>query len=364
MTAIRPELIAAEHPGYVYPQAPRNVYWETTRACDLACRHCRADAHPERDPRELSTGDAMALMRDVSRMGSLLILTGGDPIKRADLFEIMEYGRELHLPMAITPSTTPTLTREVVERFARLGVAALGLSIDAPTAALHDGFRRVEGTFECSMRALEWARELRIPVQVNTTVSTDTLPHLDDLYRLLASTAAPPVRRWSLFLLVPVGRGETLGMPSPGQVDELFGWVYRTAPDAPFHMGTVEAPHYRRFWIQRQQAGGTSDDEIARRALRMGFGVRDGNGVIFVSHTGDVFPAGFLPYPRIGNVRRRRLSLMYRQSPALRELRDADKLRGRCGHCTFRWACGGSRARAWATSGDVLAEDPLCDHQP
>lgn len=358
------EIVTAAHPGVVYRDAPRNVYWETTIACDLACLHCRANAIPRRDPRELGGEDARAFLRDVRAMGSMLILTGGDPVKRPDLFDLIAYGRSLGLPISVTPSATPTLTREVVERFRALGVAALGLSLDGPSAAVHDAFRGVRGTFERSLEALGWAQEVGLPVQVNTTVTRETLPHLDQLYDLLRTRAVPPVRRWSLFLLVPVGRGERLGVPGADEVERLFAWVYDAARGAPFHVGTVEAPHYRRYWIQRRLAEGASPAEVAHAAKRMGFGVRDGNGVIFVSHRGDVYPAGFLPYPWLGNVRERPLSAIYRETPALHELRNADRLRGKCGGCLFRWACGGSRARAHAMTGDPLGSDPCCAYDP
>jgi radical SAM protein len=356
----QPRLVGDRFPGFVYDDAPRNVYWETTIACDLACRHCRADAIRERDPLELAGEDARALLRDVKDMGSMLILTGGDPMKRPDLFALVEYGRSIGLPMSITPSTTPTLTRDVVRQFKELGMAALGVSLDGPSPQVHDAFRGVPGTFDRSLEALAWAREFHIPVQVNTTVTADTMRHLPAMLDLLAAHATPPVRRWSLFLLVPVGRGRDLGLPGAAEIEELFGWVYDAARRAPFHIGTVEAPHYRRYWIQRKLAEGMPPAALAAAGKRMGFGVRDGNGVVFVSHRGDVFPAGFLPHPRLGNVRETPLSRLYRESPALLDLRDMDRLRGPCGGCVFRWACGGSRARAYAMTGDVLETDPLC----
>ncbi|MFQ5881403.1 MAG: TIGR04053 family radical SAM/SPASM domain-containing protein [Candidatus Methylomirabilales bacterium] len=352
------------YPGDVYRDAPRNVYWEMTIACDLACKHCRADAIPHRDPSELTTEEGKGLMRDVKEMGSKMILTGGDPMKRHDLFELMAYAREIRLPVGITPSTTPTLTRDAVRRFRELGVATLGVSLDGPSPDVHDTFRGVPGTFEHSMNALQWAREFQLPVQVNTTVTRETLPHLSALYRLLREEASPPVRRWSLFLLVPVGRGATLGIPSAEEVEELFAWVYLISKDAPFHVSTVEAPHYRRYWIQRRREEGMPLEEIQRLGKRMGFGIRDGNGVIFVSHQGEVYPAGFLPHPLLGNVRGKPLSEIYRNSSFLMELRDMDRLTGKCGRCEFRWICGGSRARAYAATGDCLAEEPLCVYQP
>ena len=345
---------------YLYSDAPRNVYWEMTIACDLVCKHCRAESIPCRDPQELTTEEGKALMRDVKTMGSMMILTGGDPMKRDDLLDLIAYARDIRLPLGITPSTTPTLTRDIVRQFRMLGVATMGVSLDGPNAELHDTFRGVPGTFEQSIKALQWAREFHLPVQVNTTVTQETLPHLPSLYHLLREEAYPPVRRWTLFLLVPVGRGATLGLPSAEDVENLFAWVYSLSRDAPFHVSTVEAPHYRRYWIQRKLEEGLSFEEIQRMGKRMGFGVRDGNGVIFVSHKGEVYPAGFLPAPLLGNVREIPLSDIYRTSPLLLELRDMDRVTGKCGCCEFRWICGGSRARAYAVTGNYLAEEPLC----
>jgi len=351
------------YPGLVFERAPLNVYWEATIACGLACRHCRANAIRERPPGELSTEDGKALMRSVAELGSLLVLTGGDPLEREDLFELIDYGRSLPIRMAITPAVTPKLTRELVERFAELGLSAMGMSLDGATAEVHDGFRQVDGTFARSMEALTWAADAGLPVQVNTTVTAETLPHLPAMYELLANHA-PPVRRWSLFLLVPTGRGSDLITPSAEAIEELFAWVYDTSKQAPFRLGTTEAPHYKRYWIERELAAGRAPEQVDARARSMAMGVRDGNGVVFVSHTGDVFPAGFLPHPRLGNVRDTPLEDLYRTAPALRMLRDSDQLRGRCGQCDYKWACGGSRARAFAMTGDAMGEDPLCAHQP
>jgi radical SAM protein len=345
-------------PGYRFDWAPRNVYWEVTVACDLACQHCRASAQPEPLPGELTTAEGRALVEDVATMKSLLVLTGGDPLKRPDLFELVEHARAHHVPVAVTPSTTPTLTREAVARFKQLGVAIVGMSLDGPEAAVHDGFRCVDGTYASAMNLLEWARDEELPVQVNTTVTALTLPHLPRVYEVLKRNS-PPVRRWSLFLLVPVGRGVTLGTPTAAQVEELFGWVYDVSQEAPFTVGTVEAPHYRRYWIERQLEAGMTPETLREQAARMSFGMRDGNGVIFVSSTGEVHPAGFLPEP-LGNVKEQSLSSLYRTSPALARLRDADAYEGTCGTCRYRWACGGSRARALSMTGTSMGSDPLC----
>jgi radical SAM protein with 4Fe4S-binding SPASM domain len=222
----------------------------------------------------------------------------------------------------------------------------------------------VKGTFDRTIEVLKMAREFDLPVQVNTSMTRETLPYLNDLYRLLSDTLSPPVRRWSLFLLVPVGRGMQLGVPSPMEVENLFGWIYSIADDAPFHVSTVEAPHYRRYWLQQKLAQGVELEKIQRSGRKMGFGIRDGNGIVFVSHLGEVFPAGFLPHPLLGNVKEQSLADIYRDSEALQMLRDADHLKGRCGRCDFRWMCGGSRARAYGMLGDPFQEDPLCAYIP
>ncbi len=358
------ETVGEKFPGFLYRRQPRNVYWETTISCDLACQHCRASAIPHRDPAELTTEQGKALMRSVQELGSMLVLTGGDPLKRPDIAELIEYGRSLPIHVSITPSTTPLLQRETVDRFHQLGVSAMGVSLDGPTAELHDAFRNVPGTFDYSMKALQWAREYHIPVQVNTTITAQTLPHVEAMYELLRDTASPPVRRWSLFLLVPVGRGSELHTPSADDVERLFEWIYEISKTAPFRVGTTEAPHYRRYWIQQKLAEGMSVEDVQARARQMSFGIRDGNGVIFVSHRGEVYPAGFLPYPLLGNVKERPLHEIYRESEALRRIQDPRNYTGRCGRCEFKFTCGGSRARAYAMTGDPLGDDPLCAYEP
>lgn len=357
-------MITSTTPPYVFADAPRNVYWETTVACQLACQHCRAEAVHCRAPDELSTEEGQKLIDSVKELGSLLVLTGGDPLERGDLIELVSYARSLHVPVAVTPSTTPTLTRATVARFRELGITVLGVSLDGPSAQIHDQFRGVPGTFAHSMNALNWARELGVRVQINTTVTTFTRPHLQALYELLVQSASPPVLRWSLFLLIPTGRGATLGSLDAAGVDQLFEWAYRVSKESPFHVSTVEAPHYRRFWLEQQVRSGVSSEQALRHSARMGFGVRDGNGVIFVARNGDVFPAGFLPHPRLGNVREMPLHSIYRTSPALLELRNMDRLSGKCGRCKYRWLCGGSRARAWAATHDLFGDDPTCSYQP
>jgi len=358
MTAT-PELVGSPYPGLVFSQGPLNVYWEATIACGLACKHCRAEAQPTRAPDELDTEAARALVRSVRELGSMLIVTGGDPLEREDLYDLIAYARSEHVPVAVTPAITPTITRAHLQKLADLGTAALGVSLDAPMAELHDGFRNVPGTFARTLEVLGWSREVGLPVQINTTITTETIPHLPALYSLLREQS-PPVRRWLLFLLVPVGRGTALGVPTAREVEDTFGWIYDTSKEAPFHVGTVEAPHYRRYWFERKRSEGVPVEEITKSGRRMAMGMRDGNGIIFVSHTGEVMAAGFLPRPVVGNVRDTPLDVLYRTAPELLKLRNPDGFHGPCGTCDYRWICGGSRARALAASGDPFGSDPMC----
>lgn len=358
------DVVGSKYQGFLYGHAPRNVYWEMTIACGLACQHCRASAIAERDPLELDTDEAKTLMRGVKELGSMLVLTGGDPLERPDVFELMGYAADIGLRVAITPAVTPKLDAAVMQKLKELGAAAVGVSLDGPTAAIHDGFRNVAGTFDRSMQVLDWARDLDLPVQVNTTVTRHSLEHLPAMYQLLSTHAAPPVKRWSLFMLVPIGRGQQLAAPTADEVEDMFAWVYSVSKEAPFRIGTTEAPHYRRYWIQRKLAEGMPLAAINARAKAMAFGIRDGNGVVFVSHRGEVYPAGFLPSPLLGNVRERALPEIYRDHGDLQRLRNPDNYAARCGRCEFKYACGGSRARAYAMTGDVLGEDPLCSFQP
>ncbi len=343
---------------YFYSK-PINVYFESTIACDLDCKHCRAEAIPERSPSELNTDEVKELLRDVKKLGSHLIISGGDPLKREDLFEIISYAREIGIPVGVTPTTSPLATYEALKRMKDLGIFALGISLDGATQESQDAFRGVDGTFNNSMKVLNYAKELNIPVQVNTTCTRGTISEIEGIYNLLSENFSPPVSRWSIFFLIPVGRGKELGMPNSSEVESVFEFLYGKSSESPFQITTTEAPAYRAYFFLRELEKGKSRDEIIRGNRRMGLGVRDGNGVIFVSHKGDIYPSGFLPI-NLGNVREEKLSDIYNHNEALNKLRDPDFYKGKCGACPFKFICGGSRARAYALNGDFLDADPLC----
>jgi len=338
--------------------APLVAIWEVTRACDLACVHCRAEAMPAPDPAQLSTAEALDLLDQLRELGpGVLVLTGGDPLKRPDLFTIIEAARCRGLEVAVTPSVTPLLTLDAIRRFADSGTSRLALSLDGPDARTHDAFRGSPGAFAATVRAIAAARVTGLPMQVNTSLTRDTVRHLPPIGRLLESIA--PVL-WSVFFVVPVGRAAAAQQLDAATCEQTFHWLYDWREATGIAVKTTAAPAFRRVVLRREAARARAA-RAPRRPLPPA--INDGKGFVFVSHTGDVFPSGFLPLAA-GNVRHARLAEVYRRSPLFRALRDERRLEGKCGACPFRSLCGGSRARAWATTGNPFAEDPACVYEP
>ncbi|MFB6132385.1 MAG: TIGR04053 family radical SAM/SPASM domain-containing protein [Halanaeroarchaeum sp.] len=339
---------------------PLVLIWELTQACDLTCKHCRADAQPDRHPGELSTVEGKSLLEDASEFGEgqLVVLSGGDPLKRDDVFELIEYGVDQGLTMTMTPSGTASLDPATVDRLSRAGLRRLAVSVDGPDPDSHDAFRGETGSFEQTIRAARAAREAGLPLQINTTVSRETVRHLPEIADLVDDLGAV---LWSVFFLVPVGRGRILTPISPAKAERVMEWLADLGQDASFGIKTTEAPHYRRVLMQRRAASvqtGPDDDGIQRR-----MGITAGNGFAFVSHVGLVYPSGFLPRSA-GSVRDASVVDIYRNSDLFTSLRDPDALRGKCGACQFKRVCGGSRSRACAYTGDPLESDPLCSYVP
>jgi radical SAM protein len=354
-------------PSLDFDRTPFTVIWEATRACDLRCRHCRADAQPWRDPRELDTSEAKALLGQIRDLASpVFVITGGDPLKRPDLEELVTHARQIGLRVALTPSGTPLLTAQALERLRDAGVERIALSLDGPSAAVHDWLRGQPGSFAVTEAAIRHARELGLPVQVNTAVTRSNLGCLDAIATRLARL---DVAMWSLFFLVTVGRAERAELLGAEEFERVFAFLYERSPHLPFATRTTAAPHYRRFVLQRARdarraAGGRARPWLAGVAgPRARRGVTDGNGIVFVSHRGDVFPSGFLPVS-VGQVREQPLAEIYRGAFLMRRLRNPDALGGKCGVCEFRRVCGGSRARAYAHTGDPMAEEPCCAYVP
>lgn len=342
-----------------FADAPFLVFWETTRACDLVCKHCRACAVPDRDSGELTTDEAKALLGSIAAMGTpLVVLTGGDPAKRPDLVELVRHGSALGLRMALTPSATPLVTRELLAQLRDAGLARVAISLDGMPRT-HDAFRGVAGSHARTFEILRIARELGMTTQINTSVSRSNQHELPAIARAIADLG---IELWSVFFVVPTGRGADLASLDRDEVEVLLEWLVAVAAERTFDVKTTAAPHFRRVLLQHKVArdGVVGLRDGIGRAAR---GVNDGQGTMFVSHVGDVYPSGFMPI-RCGNVRERDVAEIYREHPLFQALRRPDDLGGKCGHCEFRNVCGGSRARAFATSGDPLAEDPACAYVP
>ena len=343
--------------AFVFDKAPQRIYWELTRACDLACTHCRASANACTSPHELQTAEIFHVLYDIAaECKPHVILTGGDPLKREDFLSIVARTVSLGLPCLVAPSATSLLTRSVVAELSARRVTAMSLSLDGSTAEVHDGVRGVAGTFE---RTLEMARDIveaGITLQINTLVTAATIDDLPAIHKRVQHTGA---ERWSLFFLINTGRGSGLRQITPEQSEDVMAWVLDNAHGGQPVVTTTEAPHYRRVAMMRRgkPVNGATTGRMP------GLGIRDGNGVMFISHTGDVQPSGFLPLTA-GNVRTSNLLGIYRDSPLFRDLRQTNRFAGRCGCCEFREICGGSRARAYAATGDHLGSDPLCPYVP
>jgi radical SAM protein len=370
-----------------FDQRPFTVVWETTRACDLACVHCRAEANPRRSAGELTFEEVQVLVQSIKAFDApypILILTGGDPAKRPDIFDIIAFARGEGLRVAMTPSATPLITRTAVRRFANAGLVRLALSLDGKDALTHDSFRGVAGSFNRTLDILDWCREFGLESQIHTTV---TLHVLDDLPAIAAMIGQRGIKLWALFLLIAVGRAarpeiRRLNL-NARQFESLFHWLYDLTKSAPFDVTPREGYHYRRVLLQRRAAElampveqllaeahdrSWTPTEVAPNAkatkiLRAPLGVNDGRGVVFISHTGDVQPSGFLNLVG-GNIRTKSLTDIYRNSPVFLRVRDYSLIKGKCGVCEFKNICGGSRSRAYAITGDAMRSDPYCVYQP
>ena len=355
---------------------PFIVIWELTRACQLACLHCRAEAQHRRDPRELSTDEGKNLIDQIKEMNNaMLVFTGGDPLMRPDVFEIAEYAVKKGVRVSMTPSATPNVTKEAIEKAKEVGLSRWAFSLDGPTAEIHDHFRGTAGSYDLTIERIKYLHELEIPVQINTVISRYNIDHLEEMAKVVEGLKCV---LWSVFFLVPTGRGQESDMISPVQHELVFKWLYDLSKRVPFDIKTTAGQHYRRVVIQQKlreaknqpkeieyldaltKEGKTGSIDGLGRAPK---GVNDGNGFVFISHVGDVYPSGLLPV-KAGNVREQGLSEIYRESPIFKALRDPDQYKGKCGVCEFRYVCGGSRSRAYAMTGDYLESEPFCVYVP
>ena len=345
-----------------FDQCPMLVIWEVTQACDLACVHCRASAQSERSPGELTTGQGYRLLDEIRSFGEpLMVFTGGDPLKRPDLYDLIRYSVRIGLRTNVTPSATPLLTAEAIQGFKDAGVTRMAISLDGPDAAMHDDFRGVPGTFDRAMFALRYARDIGLDTQFQSTVTRRNMHRLPEMAEIAKEVRT---KMWSLFFLIVTGRAAAAEDLTASEYEQVFEFMYELSKTAPFGVKTTEAMHYRRYVAQRVKAEhGVTQNENAKGVAWRTAGVSDGKGFVFVSHTGEIFPSGFLPVSG-GNVLHDSLTGIYRNSDLFRSLRDTTQRGGKCGVCEYLKICGGSRARAYASTGDFLAEDPRCIYQP
>lgn len=345
--------------SFDFSARPFIVIWEVTRACELACRHCRAAAIQRRHPAELEGSEVQDFLDQVAELNpALFVLTGGDPIMRPDLLDIIREARARGLRVSVSPSGTSKLDHTAIARLYNAGVSRIAVSLDAPDAQRHDAFRGVAGTFDRTLEAIEEARRLGLGFQIHSTACQETGAWFDEMPEFIRRI--DPLL-WSVFFLVPVGRGSRLHPLDSLGTERILNVLYGFSRTVTFDVKTTEAPQYRRVALQRNGENVFSRRGFSKRGIPVG--INDGKGFVFVSHTGGIYPSGFLGKP-CGNVRNTKLKLAYRYNPLLVSLRDANLLKGKCGRCDFRSICGGSRARSWAMTGDALGEDPACPYQP
>lgn len=340
--------------------SPLLVVWEVTQACDLACVNCRSSQQPTRDPGELTLEQARDFLTEVKEFGNpLMVFAGGDPLKRPDLYDLIKLSVATGLRTNITPSATPLLTASAIDQFKESGISRMALSLDGPDAPSHDGFRQVGGLFDRAMFALQHARDIHLETQVLTTVTRKNLATLGHIAEQVGETRA---KLWSLFF--PVTQG-----PVPSEeltcddYERVFEFLYEISKLAPFEIKTTEGLHYRRYIAQRLNAEHGGRGGSNGRLLWRTTAVSEGRGFMFVSHTGEIYPSGYLPISA-GNVRNDSIVDVYRNSSLFRLLRDPNANIGKCGYCEYHKICGGSRARAWAMTGNYLEGDPMCNYQP
>jgi radical SAM protein with 4Fe4S-binding SPASM domain len=426
--------------GIDYDESPFLAIWEVTQSCDLACKHCRAAAQPIAHPDQLSNQEGMNLIDQIADMHiPIFVFTGGDPLKRPDVYELIRYGASKGVQIALTPSATPLLDREAIFKLKDAGLVRLGISLDGSTPEIHDTFRGLPGAYARTIQAIEWAGEAGIPIQVHTTISRHNAHDLDNLCSLFEKLN---IVMWNVFFLVPVGRGQLDDLLSGEDFERVFGKIYELSQRANFQIKTTEGMHYRRYLLQhnleerklghghpgghpgashpgtvapgsipviarastpavagtststtgaglvsghdfsRAENGSLDNEGALAPAGTLAYNpgapttdpatrnhswatrrVNDGKGFMFISHTGNVYPSGFLPI-HAGNIRETPLADIYRNAPIFKALRDTKQLEGKCGACEFKEICGGSRARAYALTGDPLAQEPCCIYQP
>jgi AdoMet-dependent heme synthase len=345
-------------------KSPWTTIWEITQACDVVCLDYGDGIQSELDPLELSTQEAEQMIREIAELPPrIFMFSGADPLKREDIYDLVEYAALRHLHPVMAVRATPLLTFKAVARLKQAGLSRMVFRLDGSTPELHDVICAVHGSYARTLEATQWAEECRLPFQITTQVCQR---NLDDLERLAVMLKPFRVSQWNVEFVVPKREAQMEEMPSPRQFEDAFARLYKLAQNVPFKVKTSEAPHYRRYVLQQQAAArarGPMQPPQFEEGIPGILPVNEERAVIFISDTGEVYPGASLPLTA-GNVRIQKLAEIYRGAQILNSLRDVSSLRGKCGFCAFKQVCGGSRARACAVNGNPFAEDPACVYRP
>ena len=340
----------------------RLVAWEVTRACNLACKHCRAEAHCDPYPGELSTAEAKALIDSFPQTGNpIIIFTGGEPLMRKDVFELVRHARSKDLRCVMAPNGT-LITPENARRMREAGISRCSISIDGPERVSHDAFRGVPGAFDEALRGIGYLKDQGMEFQINTTVTKGNLGQFKEIFSLARDLGAAA---WHIFLLVPMGRAAELTeeVITAEEYEDVLNWFYDFRKTTSMHLKATCAPHYYRIMRQRAKAEGlaVTPDTFGMDAMTRG--CLGGTGFCFISHSGQVQPCGYLELD-CGNVRATPFPEIWRSSKPFLQFRNPPDYEGKCGHCEYHNVCGGCRARAHSLTGRHMAEEPLCAYLP
>ncbi len=352
-----------------YESGPLIVFWETTKACELKCLHCRASAIERRSPEELTVDDAKKLFARLADLPRppVLILTGGNPLMRDDIYELITAASSVGLPVAMSPAVSPRLDHDSLAKMKSSGAKFMSISLDG-LSETHEKIRGVNGVYQETIKAIREGIESGLAVQVNTAVMKINYLELPRIFKLIYDLG---VKIWEVFFLIQTGRGSELLDLTPEEYEAVCNFLY-DASQYNVQIRTVECPFIRRVLRERNEGKKYSSQlyeklheeliELMGKPISASTigqkGTLDGDGIIFIDHTGTIYPGGFLPVP-IGNVKTDDLVKVYRESPLLKSIR-ARAFHGNCNTCKYKWECGGSRARAFAYFGDPLASDPAC----
>ncbi len=344
------------------PNTLRLVAWETTRRCNLACKHCRAVAEDHPYENELDTRASFKLLEQIREVGEpIIILTGGEPLLRHDIFDIAAFGTKLGLRMVMAPNGT-LITKETAKKMKDSGIKRISVSLDGSTPETHDAFRGIQHAFEKSIQGIKIAKDAGIEFQINTTITKTNLSEIPKILKLAEALGAVAHH---IFLLVPTGRGKYIldGEINAQEYEETLNWFYDQREKVKLQLKATCAPHYYRILRQRSRKEGKTVTFETHGLDAVTRGCLAGTGFCFISHVGRVQTCGFLDV-ECGNITRQSFKDVWENSPVFNQLRNLDNLENKCGICEFKRVCGGCRARAYEATGNYLAEEPLCSYQP